>query len=427
MRATGDDQKKWLKRFMPMWIGQAVSLLGSGLVQFALVWYLTQKTGSATVLATATFVSLVPEVVLGPFIGALVDRWNRKLVMMAADGAIAVLTALLGVLYWSGNMALWHIYVLMFLRAIGGVFHFAALQASISLMVPDEHLARVAGINQSLRGALNIVTPPLGALLMTLVPLYGILAIDVTTAVIAVSILFFVTIPQVRQPEGQQRVTVRSVISDVGEGFRYVRGWPGLLAVLLMATVLNFLSNPSFSFMPLLVTEHFKGNAWHLSAMESLFGIGVVAGGLLLGAWGGFRKKIYTSLTGLVVMGLAMLMVAAAPVDGFSMALVGMTVIGMMNAIVNGPLFAVVQARVAPEMQGRVFTMIGSIASAMTPLSMLIAGPGADLFGVRAWYWLAAIGTLVLGGGSFFVPVILHLEDDGQAPGMQPAPQESGD
>ena len=151
----------WKIPFFAIWAGQAFSLIGSGLVQFALVWWLTSTTGSATVLATGTLVAILPGVVLGPFAGALVDRWNRRIVMMAADGFIALATLGLAVLYALGAMQIWHVYVIMFLRSLGGASHWPAMQASTSLMVPEEHLARVAGLNQTMQGALNIVAPPI--------------------------------------------------------------------------------------------------------------------------------------------------------------------------------------------------------------------------------------------------------------------------
>ena len=142
----------WKRPFFIVWTGQAFSLVGSMLVQFALVWWLTESTGSATVLATATLVGMLPSIVIGPFAGALVDRWSRRLVMMVADGGIALATALLAVIYLGGHMQPWHVYVLMFVRAVGGGFHWPAMQASTSLMVPREQLGRVAGMNQTLAG-----------------------------------------------------------------------------------------------------------------------------------------------------------------------------------------------------------------------------------------------------------------------------------
>jgi DHA3 family macrolide efflux protein-like MFS transporter len=187
---------RWQIPFFSIWTGQQFSLIGSSLAQFALVWWLTETTGSATVLATGTLISLLPGVFLGPFVGALVDRWDRRRVMIVADGLIALVSAWLAYLFWTGAMRVEHVYVIMLARAIGGAFHWPAMQASTSLMVPDEHLSRVAGLNQTMQGAVSIVSPPLGALLLGILPLHFIMAIDVITAAFAIAPLFFVGIPQ---------------------------------------------------------------------------------------------------------------------------------------------------------------------------------------------------------------------------------------
>ena len=157
--------QNWKKNFLVVWIGQAFSLLGSSLVSFALVWWMTTTTGSAVILTTAMLVSLLPEVFLSPFAGALVDRLNRKKVMIIADTCIAVATLVMGLLFWLDVVQLWHIYVLLFFRSLGGAFQWPAMSASISLMVPEKELGRIAGLNQAVRGVLNIIGPPLGALL----------------------------------------------------------------------------------------------------------------------------------------------------------------------------------------------------------------------------------------------------------------------
>jgi len=409
--------ERWQRRFFSVWGGQAVSLFGSNLVQFGLVWWLTESTGSATVLAMATLVALLPSVFLSPFAGALVDRWNRRRVLIVADTLIALVTVGLAGLFLVGAERVWLVYLVMFLRAAGGSFHWPAMQASTSLMVPEQHLSRIAGLNQSLRGAVGIVAPPAGALLLQILPLQAVLAIDVGTALFAIVPLFFVHIPQPASsaegdgalPDGA--LPAVSLLEDVRQGFRYVRGWPGLFAILVMATVINFLLTPASSLMPLLVTDHFGGEALELGWLQSAWGGGVVAGGLILGAWGGFRRRILTSLLGLVGIGVGFLLVGLLPPSGFILAVGGIFLAGTMNPITNGPLFSIVQAEVAPDMQGRVFTLIQSMATAATPLGMLIGGPVADAFGVRVWYLVGGLGCALMGISGFFMPVIVNLED----------------
>jgi DHA3 family macrolide efflux protein-like MFS transporter len=416
---------RWQVPFFSIWIGQAFSLVGSRVAQFALVWWLTQETGSATVLATATLVAILPGVVLGPFAGALVDRWNRCRVMIVADGFVALVSVWLAYLFWRGSASVWHIYIAMMARAMGEAFHFPSMQASTSLMVPKEHLSRVAGLNQTIQGTLNIVAPPLGALLLSMLPMYSIMGIDVVTAAFAIGPLLFVVIPQPQKAEGDgMGATKPSLWADLGAGLRYVWAWPGLVAILAMAMVINFVVNPAFSLMPLLVTEHFHGGALQLGGLESGWGIGMLAGGLLLSVWGGFRQRVYTSLSGLVVAGASIVVIGLAPGNMFPLALGGMFVAGLMNPLINGPLFAVLQAQVAPEMQGRVFTLVGSLSSAMMPLSLAVAGPVADAVGVQPWYVAGGAVFGLLGIASFFIPAVVNIEQNrgGQAQTEAPAP-----
>jgi DHA3 family macrolide efflux protein-like MFS transporter len=411
------ERPGWQKPFFTIWTGQLFSLLGSALVQFALVWWITDTTRSATVLATATLVAMLPQILLGPFAGALVDRWDRRRTMIAADSLVALASLLLAVLFLTDRAQVWHVYAAMLIRSLGGAFHWPAMQASTSLMVPDKQLARIAGLNQALFGIINIASPPLGALLIGLLPIGGVLLIDVFTAAAAVISLFVVSIPQparAAQPDMGGGL-IRAILRDMGAGLRYASGWPGLLALGAVATLINFLVNPAFSLVPILVTGHFGGAAMQLGLLNSTWGIGLVAGGLILSAWGGFHKRIYTSCAGLAGMGAGILLIGAAPAEMFWLGVVGMGVAGLMNPIANGPLFAIFQASVAPEMQGRVFSLIGSVAGAISPLSLAIAGPVADRLGVQVWYLVAGAACILMAVACLLIPAIQQIEEQGKA------------
>ena len=413
----------WKVRFFTIWTGQQLSWVGSAVAGFALVWWLTETTGSATVLAMGTLITLLPNVLLGPLAGALVDRWNRRVVMLVADSVIALFSAWLATLFWTGAIQIWHVYTVMLVRAIGGAFHFPAMQASTSLMVPEEHLPRVAGLNQTIGGAVNIVSPPLGAFLLSVLPLHAIMGIDVVTAAFAIVPLFFVLIPQPqrvaktvsragRKPKSQQDAGVPPLLADVRQGLRYVWSWPGLLAICAMSMVINFLVHPAMSLLPILVTRHFGGEALQLGWINSAWGIGMVAGGLILGAWGGFRRRIATVLMGTFGLGVGILLVGLAPATAFPLALTGMLLAAALNAMSSGSAFALLQQIVAPEMQGRVFTLIMSLTTAIAPLGMAVAGPVADAVGVRAWFVTGGIASVMMGIAGFLTPSIVHLEDN---------------
>lgn len=400
--------------FFVIWSGQAISLFGSQLVQFALIWWLTKITDSATVLATASLVGLLPQVLLGPVVGTLVDRWNRRITMIVADGVIAVATVGLAALFLTGAAQVWHVYLLLFVRATAGGFHWAAMAASTSLMVPKEHLTRIQGLNQTLQGGLNIISAPLAALLLDLLPMQGILAIDVGTAMFAIGSLLFVTIPQPQRREPPQGIQTGgpSVWQELRQGLRYVWSWPGLVMILLMATVINLALTPAASLLPILVTRHFRGEALDLGWLESAWGVGMVLGGVVLGVWGGFRRRILTSLTALVGLGIGISFVGLAPASSFSVAVGAMFFVGVMLPIVNGPIHAVVQAAVIPEMQGRVFSLMASVSAAMSPLGLAIAGPVADTMGVRTWFVMGGVVTALMGVIGFLIPEVVNVEDN---------------
>jgi MFS transporter, DHA3 family, macrolide efflux protein len=414
--STQEFQAHWKPKFFTIFSGQALSLFGSSLVQFALVWYLTQKTGSATILATATLIAMLPQIVLGPFVGALVDRWNRRLVMMIADGAIALATLALAGLFWFGAVPVWQIYAILFLRSMGGAFHWPAMQASTSLMVPKEQLARAAGMQQTLQGLVSIVAPPSGAVLIGLLPTQGVLMIDVVTALMAIVPLFFIAIPQPVREQTSKGEHTTSYWQDVRAGFNYVAGWPGLLTILFMAVLINFLLTPAGSLMPLLVIKHFGLGALEFGLTDSLFGIGMIIGGLLLSTWGGFKRRVVTAMLGIVGLGLGVMAVGLAPANMFWMALGGMAFMGFMNPMTNGPLHAIIQTSVKPEMQGRVMSLISSAATAMTPLSLAVAGPLSDLIGIRAWYIFGGVVCLLMGVGGFFIPAVMNVENNHTQP-----------
>jgi DHA3 family macrolide efflux protein-like MFS transporter len=404
--------KNWATRFFTVWGGQAFSLFGSSLVQFALVWYLTRETGSATVLATATLVALLPQILLGPFAGALVDRWNRRIIMIIADTGIALATLGLVWLFATGRIQVWHIFTLMGIRSLGGAFHHPAMTASTSLMVPEKHLARVAGANQTLQGIINISAPPLGALLIELISTQYVLFIDVGTAVLAVLPLFFIPIPQppvqIAQANGETEKT--SYWQDLRAGFTYVVKWPGLSGLIILAMMLNFLLSPASALLPLVVTKIFEGGATELGWTQSLFGTGVIVGGILLGVWGGFKRRIITSFSGIIGIGLGILLVGFIPSDMFYLLLAVNFLTGFSQVFANGPLNAIFQSSVAPEMQGRVFSLLGAGATAMMPLSLMIAGPVSDYFGIRFWFILGGAVCILMTTGAVFVPAIMNIE-----------------
>ena len=296
------------------------------------------------------------------------------------------------------------------MRSVAGSFQFPAVQSSTSLMVPDDQLARVQGLNQMLQGISMIVAPPLGALMLSLMPFASIMAVDIFTALLAIVLVLIIRIPQQQQADSKPN-TLRSVWQDFRQGVQYIFSWPGLIGIMIISSLLNLLLTPAFSLMPILVTNHLQGGAVQLAWLNTTFGVGIIIGGALLGIWGGFKRKITTSMFGLLGMAIGVLLIGFAPFAGFWWVITGMAFVGVMNPIANGPFFAVLQSVVAPEIQGRVFTVIGSVSMLMSPIGLAIAGPLSDRFGVQIWYRVGGFAALLMILLIYATPAIFNLEE----------------
>jgi len=406
--ATASAGGAWRLRFFFLWTAQALSLFSSSIVGFALVWWLTMTSGSGTVLALGTLAGMLPQMLLGPVAGVLVDRHARGRIMAAADLGTAAATAILAWLFVVDAVQPWHVYVLMMVRSVGFTFHYPAMLASTTLMTPQEELSRISGLNQALSGATSIAAPALGALLVAALPMHGVMAIDVVGAVLAVGALALVRVPNppARPPEAKRA----SMAAEMREGLRFVQGWRGLAIVMGMSMVLNFTLTPGIALIPLLVTQHFGGAAREMALFESVWGIGVIVGGLAMAVWGGFRNKMLTSMAGLLGMAVGYFLCGAAPATALPLALFGYLLGGMANPITNGPMQAVVLSAIPPEMQGRVMALLGTISMVVSPLSMAVAGPLADVFGVRFWLLIGGVCSLMAALTVIVTPAVRDME-----------------
>lgn len=313
--------------------------MGSSLAQFAFVWWLTEETGSAGVLSLASMAALLPEMVMQPFAGAIVDRNDRKLFIILNDAIIALATLVVGLLFYFGKIAVWHIYIMMAVRAVASAFHYPASQATVALMVSPEHLTRISGLNQALQGIVRIVAPALGALILSVAGVEGAVLIDVITSLMAIGIVFYLAIPKQPQLNKKDGHWFKIILSDMREGFQYLLRWKGLMGLTAMALIVKIALTPAFSLISLLVQNHFGGGAAEFSRIEMSIGVGVIAGSLLLGIWGGFRKHMGTIICGIAGMGVGMLLLGVLPSQQFLPALAAALLLGFMIPIVDARLW----------------------------------------------------------------------------------------
>jgi DHA3 family macrolide efflux protein-like MFS transporter len=282
------------------------------------------------------------------------------------------------------------------------------MMASTTLMVPEKHLTRIQGLNQSMQGLLTIAAAPLGALLVAIFSMTGVMLVDVGTALLAILPLLAIRVPRPMPSDGLGGSSVRA---DTAAGVRYLVQRRGHATLIAMCALINALLVPASSLLPLLVLQRLNGGATQFGWLSSAFGVGLIVGGVALGAWGGFRKRIVTTLAGMIALGVAVAALGLTPASAFLWALVCMSCLGLIVPLVNGPVYAILQATIAPDYQGRVFSLVGSLAGAAAPLGLILAAPVADLAGVGVWYLAGGTACVAMGIGGFFAPALMGIED----------------
>ncbi|MCC7362400.1 MAG: MFS transporter [Anaerolineales bacterium] len=362
--------------FLIVWVGQVISVLATNMTQFALTIWVYEQTGSVTALALVNVCFLTPFLLISPLAGALVDRHNRKLMMMVSDLAAGLGTLFLLAMQAFGLLQVWHLYPVALVAGVGNAFQWPAYSASISLMVPKAQLGRANGLMSLMEMGPGVLAPLLAGALLPLIGLAGVMSIDVVTFVLAVGALTFVVVPQPpRTAAGAQGRG--SLLHESAFGLRYILARPSLLGLQLVFLFGNFFSGLSFTVLAPMVLARTGNNAAIFGATQSIGAVGGVVGGLAMGAWGGFKRRVHGVLLGWIVGSLF-----GQVLYGLGLSLPVWAVAGFVGAllvpIVNGSNQAIWQAKVAPDVQGRVFATRRLIAWLTTPLTPLIAGALAD-------------------------------------------------
>jgi MFS transporter, DHA3 family, macrolide efflux protein len=380
----------WQPRFWTIWLGQALSLIGSALTQFVLVWWITQTTNSANALAIAGIAGLLPQAVLAPIGGAVADRYSRRLIMIVADTITALCMIVLVILFASKSIQLWHVYTLMALRSSMQAFQTPASSASAAMLVPKDWLPRVAGMNQTLMGVMTIAAAPLGALALAWMPLERALLIDVATALLGIVPLFFYAIPQIRNANPNA-----SLLADITEGLRFVRGNSGLVKLYGMLALVILTIFPTFSLLPLLIKDHFKGGINEVALLEGLSGIGMIVGGVFISVWPP-RNKVLMFLISFVVSCGTVALTALAPSNMLWLAVAWWVLSGISFSTGQAPMTAILQIVVPNQMQGRTTALMNMIMGFAGPIGLVITGPLGESFGVRSVFiWGGALSALI--------------------------------
>ncbi|WP_353948368.1 MFS transporter [Sporolactobacillus sp. Y61] len=378
-------KEHWLKNIILFLSSQTISLFGSSLVQYAMMWYITLQTKSGMMMTLYIICGFIPTFILSPVAGVWADRYNRKHLIILSDGLVAVSTLILALFFLMGYNAIWLLFVMAAVRAFGTGIQTPAVGAILPQIVPRDKLTKVNGTNGSIQAVIMFISPIVSAALLSLASIEIIFFIDVVTAAIAISTLL--TLVKIAPHEKAMQKQTTSYLSDFREGLRYVRDHAFLKQFFLFFGLFFVLMAPAAFLTPLQVTRTFGGDVWRLTAIEIAFSVGMMAGGGLIAAWGGFRNRTKTLVFSTLIMGICTFALGAIPV--FWIYLVFMTLFGVSMPMLNTPTTVMLQEKVEEGYLGRVFGVMGMISTSMMPIGMLIFGPIADFIKIE---WLL-IGT----------------------------------
>ncbi|MGN8770113.1 MFS transporter [Paenibacillus barengoltzii] len=387
-QATTKEQ--WKRNIILFLSSQTISLFGSSLVQYAIMWYITLNTKSGIMMTLYIICGFIPTFLLSPVAGVWADRYNRKWLIMLSDGMIALATLILALLFLMGYEEAWLLFVMAAIRALGSGVQTPSVGAILPQIVPSDQLTKVNGINGSIQAVIMFVSPIVSAALLTVATIETIFFIDVVTAAIAIlTLLLYFRIPPHQRATDQQS---SSYFSDLKEGLLYIRRQAYLKSFFAFMAVFFILMAPAAFLTPLQVTRTYGEEVWRLTAIEIAFSVGMMAGGGLIAAWGGFKNKVHTMTLATVLMGACTFLLGVIPV--FWIYLAFMALFGVAMPAFNTPTMTMIQEKVDESYLGRIFGVFSMISTSMMPIGMLIFGPIADVIAIE--WLLIATGLLIL-------------------------------
>lgn len=404
--------KDWKKNIILFLASQTISLFGSSLVQYAIMWYITLETQSGMMMTISIICGFLPTFFLSPFAGVWADRYNRKLLIILSDLLIAVSTLILAVLFFVGYDMLWLLFMMSAVRSLGSAVQLPAVGAFLPQLIPEDKLTQINAVNGSIQAVVTLLSPMLSGALLIFAAIETIFLIDVVTAAIAILILFlFLHVPAHAKAMKGQTV---SYLFDMREGITYIRNHEYVKKFFLFCAFFFVLVAPVAFLTPLQVTRSFGSDVWRLTAIEIAFSLGMIVGGIIMALWGGFKNKIHTMTLASLLIGACTFSLGVVPI--FWIYLVIMSVSGITMPVFNTPSTVLLQEKVDPDFLGRVFGVLTMISSTMMPLGMLVFGPIADI--IKIEWLLLGTGLLLFIQGFFLIGSKVLLEAG--KPGLKP-------
>lgn len=393
---------KWRRNLYFFLAGQFLSGITSMIVQYSIIWYLTKITGSATVLSFATLLGMIPMVVLSPFVGPVVDRRNKKFLLIITDIVVALFALILSITGTiSPEFPLWLVFVSLFVRAVAQTFQMPIIQSILPTMVPEEELTKVNGQLGMVQSANYIIAPAMGAFLFSIIPMNWLILFDVLGAILGVGLLLFATIPHVVS-EGESI----HILADSKFGLQKLIENKGLWYITLIGSVFMLIFMPAASLYPLMTMDYFKGTVGQAGLIEVIYATGMLAGGAVIGLFGKWKNRMLPILFSYLVIGVTIGLSGLLPgtQKGFMVFVALNAIAGFATPYFNTLLMAMIQQSYEPKYLGRVLGVINSLMSITGPVGLIFAGPIADNIGVEKMFMIAGIGTLVCGVVNVLIP-----------------------
>lgn len=372
--------KNWKKNIVLFLTSQSISLFGSSLVQYAIIWYITLTTQSGVMMTISTICGFLPQLLISFFGGVWADRYNKKYMIAIADSCIALATLVVALLFVAGIESIWILFIALAIRSLGAGVQTPTVNAIVPNLVPQDKLMKVNGINTTIQSIMLILSPAAAGALMPMMPIGYILFIDVITAMIGVGIFAL----GVKYKHIKSEEEPKGYFTSIKEGLKYVKNHHFIKRFLFYYAVLSVLIAPIGILTPLMVTRSFGDEAWRLTLNEIVFFIGSILGGGLISIWGGFKNKIHTIALACFLCGLfGVIMGIVSLWNMFVLYLIMMGLLGITMPLFNTPCIVILQETVEGNMYGRVFAIVNIIASGIMPLSMVLFGPLADVISIE--------------------------------------------
>lgn len=383
----------WKKKIALFLASQNLSIFGSSVVSFSIIWYITLETSSGKWVTAFTICALLPQVLISLWAGVWADRYSRKSLIMLADGFTALVTLGLAVAFWAGYQSLELLLAVSFSRSACAGIQMPAVMAVFPQIVPGDRLTKVQGINQTINSVLMLLSPAAGGVVLGSLGIAWVFLVDVCTALLAVVILSFITIEKVAR-SGE----AASIITDLRQGIGYAFSHKLLRRLLICYGLSYFLITPAAVLTPLFIKRVFGGDVWRLTANETVWTIGSLIGGVFVSLRGEFRDKIRTISICLVCFGITIALLGISP--NFIIYLVIMGAAGIFMPVIATAETVLIQEKVKTEMMGRVFSLIQIVAGSAMPVAILFFGPLADIVSI-SWILLVSGALLALTGVVF--------------------------